>query len=274
LLPDGSLCNVQAGWVCTSAGCVSLPHWLRDQVRYPYMRSAMRGVCRVLACSQWVQQELAKADIPSEVIHWPVPSPAAGFVRNPSEHPLFVFCGRLDVEKGVALLLRAFARLHAENSSARLRIIGQGPERENLEQLAASLGISDSVFFLGWLSPLEIEQHLRDPWCSVVPSVWAEPYGLVAAEAIIHGVPVVASSSGGLSEIVEDGVSGMLFPNNDENALTDCLRAIAQGRIFLLHTLPDEVTQRAMETFSMTRHIGRLRQIFAEVVERGTLPAS
>jgi glycosyltransferase involved in cell wall biosynthesis len=269
LLPDGSLCHVQAGWVCSRAGCVSLPHWVRDQVRYAYLHSAMRGVCRVLACSAWVQGELTQAGISSEVLHWPVPSPAAAFVRTPCEHPVFLFCGRLDVEKGGALMLRAFARLHAENQAVHLRVVGQGPERANLERLAASLGVGDAVVFLGWLSPPEIEQHLRDAWCSLVPSLWAEPFGLVAVEAIVHGVPVIASSSGGLREIVEHGVSGMLFPNNDEAALTDCLRAIAHGRMFPIHTLPDEVIQRAMETFSMKRHISRLRQIFAEVVEQG-----
>jgi glycosyltransferase involved in cell wall biosynthesis len=215
-----------------------------------------------------LQRELAEADIPSEVIHWPVPVPSAGFVRRPAEHPVFVFCGRLDVEKGVALLLRAFARLHAENQSACLRIVGHGPERTNLERLAASLGIGDSVVFLGWLSPLQIEQHLHDAWCWLAPSLWAEPFGLVAAEAIVHGVPVIASASGGLSEIVENGVSGMLFPNNDEGALADCLRAVAHSRVFSTHTLPDGVIQRALETFNLQPHIRRLRQIFAEVVEQ------
>ena len=175
------------------------------------------------------------------------------------------------MEKGISLLLRALARLCAEVPSARLRIVGQGPERLSLERLAGNLGIEDSVTFLGWLSPSEIEHQLRDAWASLVPSLWAEPFGLVAIEAIIRGVPVIASASGGLGEIVEQGVSGLLFPNNDEAALIECLRAIANSFVFPTHTLSPEVVKRAAENFSMERHIRLMRQVFTEVVEQ---PAS
>lgn len=273
LLPDGSLCTAEAGWVCCHSGCVSFPHWLRDQLRYSYLHSAVQRVHRVLVCSHWVQRELTAAGIPSHVIMWPVPPPGPTFARHPSPEPSFLFCGRLDVEKGVSLLLRAFAWLRTEIPSACLRIIGQGPERANLERLAATLGIADWVTFLGWLSPQEIEDQLRAPWASLVPSLWAEPLGLVAVEGIIRGVPVVASASGGLGEVVEPGVSGLLFPNNNEAALTECLRKIATSRVFPAHTLPDEVVKRAAETFSMDRHIRTMRRILAEVVGQPGLSA-
>lgn len=125
LLPHGSLCKMEAGWVCCQSGCVSLPHWLRDQLRYGYIRSALRQVRRVIACSRWVQRELSANGIAADVILWPVPSVSPDFVRNPSPEPVLVFCGRLDLEKGTDLLLRAFARLRTEIPAARLRIIGQ-----------------------------------------------------------------------------------------------------------------------------------------------------
>jgi glycosyltransferase involved in cell wall biosynthesis len=273
LLPDGSLCTAQAGWVCCRSGCVSFPHWLRDQLRYAYLHSAVRRVHRVLVRSHWVQNELAAAGIASDVILWPAPAPSPTFTRSPSPDPVFLFCGRLEVEKGVSLLLRAFARLRAEIPSVRLRVVGQGPERSNLERIARSLGVKDSVGFLGWLSPLEIEHQLSDAWASLVPSLWAEPLGLVAVEAIVRGVPVVASASGGLGEIVESGINGLLFPNNDESALTECLRTIASRCMFPTHTLPDEVVKRAAETFSLDRHIRDMRRIFAEVTGQRSLSA-
>ena len=163
------------------------------------------------------------------------------FRRGPSAAPVFLFIGRLDVEKGTALLLRAFSRLRQKVPSAILRIAGDGPERANLERLAGRLGIADATTFLGWLSPRDIEQQLRDPWASVVPSLWAEPLGLVAIEAILRAVPVIASASGGLAEIVEQDVSGLLFPNNDETALAGCLQAVAEAAAFPAHTLTDQV---------------------------------
>lgn len=273
LLPDGSLCTADAGWVCCRSGCVNFPHWVRDQLRYAYLHSAVRQVRRVLVCSRWVQRELAAASIASEVILWPTPAPAPAFARSPSRDPVFLFCGRLDIEKGVSLLLRAFAVLQAEVPSARLRIAGQGPERANLERLAGTLGITDLVTFLGWLSPQQIDHQLRDAWASLVPSLWAEPFGLVAVEAITRGVPVVASASGGLGEIVEPGLSGLLFPNNDQSALTECFRKIANSCVFPTHTLPDDVVQRTAEAFSMDRHIREMRRIFAEVAGQQGLSA-
>ena len=274
LLPDGSLCTVEAGWVCCRSGCVSLPHWLRDQLRYRHIHSAIRQVRRVVACSHWVQRELAANGIAADVILWPAPSAAPDFMRNPPPDPMFVFCGRLDLEKGVDLLLRAFVRLRTEIPSARLRIVGQGPERENLERAARTLGIEKSVTFLGWLSPPQVDNQLREAWASVVPSLWAEPLGLVAVEAIIRGVPVIASASGGLGEIVETGVTGLLFPNNNEAALTECLRAIATGSVFPTHTLSPEAVKRAADTFGMVRHMREMRKVFGEVVEqRGLSPS-
>jgi len=187
-------------------------------------------------------------------------------VRTPARQPLLLYCGRLDKCKGVALLIRAFARLSREFPAARLRIAGRGDERPSLESLARSLGLGTQTDFLGWKTPTELDPFLAEAWASVVPSLWAEPQGLVALEAIIRGVPVITSSAGGLGEIVEHGVSGLLFPNGDEAALLEHLRAIVSGTVFPQHTLAEEVVQHVAEDFSVQKHVRRMRQIFAEVI--------
>ena len=266
LLPDGSLCRQPAGWICHRSGCLNLAHWLRDRPRYALIRSAVERVDRILVCSRWLQKELAAADFESEVLYLPVPARPPDFVRAPGRQPVLLFSGRLDASKGVALLIRAFARLCREFPSARLRIAGQGDERPGLESLARSLGIGPQIDFLGWRTPAELEPLFAEAWASVVPSLWAEPQGLIALEAIIRSVPVIASSSGGLGEIVEHRVSGLLFPNGDEETLLDHLRAIVSGRVFPQHTLAEEVAQRVAEDFSVQKHVRRIRQIFAETI--------
>ena len=266
LLPDESLCQVRAGWVCCTNGCVNALHWLRDQPRYALIRSELRRVARVLTCSDWVRQELARDGVSSDVIPLAVPPPGLQFRRQPAADPLFVFCGRLDREKGVDLLLRAFAPLRAIFPRARLRIIGRGPLRPQLERAAASLGLTSAVEFCGWLSLPEIEMKLSDAWTLVVPSVWAEPFGLVAAEAIVRGVPVIASATGGLADVVEEGVSGLFFPNNGAEMLFDRLHAIASRREFPSLTLPDQVVSRAQRKFGIKSHVGLIRSVFTEVV--------
>jgi glycosyltransferase involved in cell wall biosynthesis len=185
-------------------------------------------------------EQLRLTGIAAEAIPPPVPPPGPGFVRAPSREPVFLYCERLDPEKGVDLLLRAFARVLASRPAARLRIVGGGPRRTALEALAADLGIIGAVRFDGRASFSEVEAALSDAWALVAPSVWPEPLGLAAIEAITHGVPAITSASGGFAESVEDGVSGYLVANGDELALADRLAsAVAGGPM----TVPDDVVQ-------------------------------
>jgi glycosyltransferase involved in cell wall biosynthesis len=265
LLPDDTLCTEHAGLVCRRSGCVSLPHWLRDQPRYALIAAGLKCFDRVLACSQWVQQELEKNWISSEHLPLPVPLPRPGFHRAPASDPLFVYCGRLDREKGVLLLLRAFARLRTVAPTSHLRIVGRGPQLPMLEQLVDALGLREAVTFRGWVPPEDVELELVDAWALVAPSLWAEPLGLVALEAIVRGVPVIASGSGGFGETVEHGVSGLLFPNGDEDGLVQQLRAVACRQTFPTQTLPDVLVQRVRQSHRVQHYVSRLRQIFSEI---------
>jgi glycosyltransferase involved in cell wall biosynthesis len=277
LLPDGSLCRVRAGRVCMQGGCVSLPHWLRDRPRYALFRSGIGRVDRTLACSEWLRDALADEGIDSDVLLLPTSAPSPGYTRAPAAHPLFVFVGRLDREKGVDTLLHAFSRVVSEVPAARLRLAGDGEERASLQRLAYSLDLTASVDFLGRLTPADVEQELAGAWAAVAPSLWAEPLGLVAAEAIVRGVPVIASATGGLREIVADGRSGLLFPNGDIDALAGCLRAVAGGSATVGLVLPPDVVVEVANRHSVPRHVERVEQLCSEVLHRrapGDGPAS
>jgi glycosyltransferase involved in cell wall biosynthesis len=265
LLPNGTRCTEPAGLVCWRNGCTSLPHWIRDRPRYGLLERGLRHVDRVLVCSRSVQRELAVKEIGSEVLALPVPPPEPGYGRRPAADPLFVFCGRLSEEKGVSLLLRALGRLRRSVPSARLRLVGTGPERPALEQLVSELGLGEAVSFRGWARPERVGRELVDAWALVAPSLHAEPLGLVAIEALVRGVPVVASATGGFAETVQDGVSGLLFANGDEGALVRSLEAVAQRRAFPTHRVTDQVVRRVSEAHSPERHVRRLRQIYNEV---------
>jgi glycosyltransferase involved in cell wall biosynthesis len=273
LLPDGAICTSQPGWVCCASGCVTLPHWIRDKPRYALIRSAVAKAECVIACSDWVRSELGRSGIDSERIYLPVPTPSADYSRSPSANPVFLYCGRLDVEKGVEQLLRAFALISQQSGDARLRIAGQGAERSRLESLARDLGIESKVTFLGWQDPRQIERELSSAWALVAPSLWAEPLGLVALEAIVHGVPVIASSVGGFAETVEEGVSGLLIPNGDVEALAESLVSIASRRQFANGISPDAV-QRVTARHDITDHVERIRATLRNVVSSHQQAAS
>jgi len=259
LLPTGEICHQPAGLPCWQSGCLTLPHWLRDQARYGCISAALERVQLVLACSHHVQRELLVNDIESEFLHLPVAAPGPSFRRQPADHPQFVFSGRVSVEKGVPLLIRAFAQLHARVPRARLRIVGDGPLRGDIERAVAALDLCGVVTFTGWLDPAGVDRQLEDAWALVAPSIWAEPFGMVAPEAIMRGVPVIASRTGGFSETVEDEVSGLLFSNGDEHALTHCLERVALGLAFPSHRLDEDVITRGVQTWSMESHVSIVR---------------
>jgi glycosyltransferase involved in cell wall biosynthesis len=264
VLPDGSLCEVPAGLVCWRSHCVGLAEWLRDRPRYALIRSGLAQAGRVLACSRWMVEQLQLNGIVAETIPLPVPPPGPSFERVPSREPLFLYCGRLDREKGVDLLLRAFARVLASRPAARLRILGGGPRRAALEALAADLGIIQAIRFEGRVSFAEVDTALGDAWALVAPSVWPEPLGLTAIEAITRGVPAIASASGGFAESIDDRVSGYLVPNGDELALADCLvSAVDRGPT----TVPDAAVRALRDRHDPARHEARLSAVFREAIE-------
>ncbi len=272
LLPDDSLCTSPAGLVCWRGGCFPLAHWLRDRPRYARIRHAVHRAAAVVTCSGWMQRALADAGIASSWSPMPIAPPAATFRRAPSQDPLFVFTGRLAREKGVGTLLHALSLARGQMPGIRLRVVGDGPLRSSLEQTAAALALGDAVEFTGWVPFEQVEGRMADAWALVAPSRWAEPLGLNALEAIVRGVPVIASATGGLAGSVENGVTGLLFPNGDAGALAGCLVDVATGRQ-LKAGVPDEYSKAVLARHDLTHHVDWLRDVFRRVTT-ATAPPS
>ena len=130
---------------------------------------------------------------------------------------------RLDPVKGLTHLIRAFAATHSEFPELRLEIAGEGPEREPLETQTRSLGLTGWVRFLGWQT--DLETVMRRWQVFVLPSI-EEGFGIAALEAMAAGLPVVATTAGGLPELVEHGRTGWLVPPGDAMALANALREL------------------------------------------------
>jgi glycosyltransferase involved in cell wall biosynthesis len=99
----------------------------------------------------------------------------------------------------------------------------------------------------------------------VAPSLWAEPLGLSAVEAIVRGVPVVASAVGGYAETVEPGVTGLLCRNGDVDDLARCLDDVARGRVFGDGTLAHDVVERFARRHALGAHVEALSGVFEEI---------
>ncbi len=149
--------------------------------------------------------------------------------RHPSEEaPAILHVARLVEVKGTRYLLRAFATVARRYDSVQLIIIGDGPLRQALRSLAASLGLQGRVRFLGALSHADVLAWMRKAAMLVLPGIRTatgrvEGLGMVLLEAAATGVPAIGSRVGGIPEGVIDGRTGYLIPERDHDALACCI---------------------------------------------------
>ena len=255
---DGSPCHATAGAVCWRGGCVSLPHYLRDRLRYRMFRDGVARMQKVLTISTWMGDVLDQAGIDTGVLPLPVGPVGPAYGRRRASSPTFVYGGRFAPVKGADDLLRAFAGVLERRPDARLRLYGDGPDRDALLKLAADLDLGDAVAWQIGMVP-DWADHIGDAWALVAPSVFREPLGLVAIESIVRGVPVIATDGGGFRETVEPGVTGALVPHRDPDVLRDAMLAMAET--------PLDVPQHAIDAMALRHDAGEhataLRRVLA-----------
>ncbi|RLF10056.1 MAG: hypothetical protein DRJ69_03625 [Thermoprotei archaeon] len=130
-----------------------------------------------------------------------------------------------------------------------------------LKALASRLGLNDRVVFKG-VVPDEVKAKLyREAWVVAVPTLYAEGFGIVAAEAMASGVPVVATRVGGLKEVVEDGCTGLLVKPYSARELAEALIALLQDSS-LRGRLSRNARLRAVERYSWSRVADRVLKTY------------
>jgi glycosyltransferase involved in cell wall biosynthesis len=171
---------------------------------------------------------------------------------------LAVSVARLDEEKGGSVLLRAFALLEGE---AHLALVGEGRGHAAWRELAARLGVSERVHFLGLRN--DVEQVLAASDVVVVPSQWQEAFGLAVVEGMAAGKPVVVTESGAMPQIVGD--AGLVVPRHDAVALAEALQ-----RVFADETLARRLSlrgrRRAEERYGMDRYVDRTLEVYRRLL--------
>ena len=236
-------------------------------------RAFARGASRMIAISDAVRTFLEAAGHDPEkltTIHYGLdalpatassPTPAQAGI--PTDVPLVLAVGRLIEQKDHATLLRAFAAVRRAVPDAALAILGSGPLEGETRSLAGALGVGDAVHLPGrtdvrdWLERADVFVHT---------SRW-EGFGIVLLEAMLAGLPVVATAVSAVPEIVVDGVTGALVAPGDHDAvarhvtelLLDPARAAAFGAAG---------SERARSEFSVARMTERTVAVYDEVARR------
>jgi glycosyltransferase involved in cell wall biosynthesis len=166
---------------------------------------------------------------------------------SPVLHILYL--GRLAPEKGVDVILKALKYLR--DLPVTLTIIGTGPWENKIKKLATELDICTKLSFEGTLSWDEVESKMYLNDIAVVPSRY-EPFGLVALEAMAHGLPVIASRVDGLKEIVQEGIDGFFFEPEDYMALCNLFKFCALSPDHLMQMRFNALRRAQMFTWIRT----------------------
>jgi glycogen synthase len=182
------------------------------------IKRAALGLAHNVAVSEPVARDLA---VPCTVI--PNPYDSHLFRRLPGieRERDIAFVGRLVSDKGVPVLLQALHMLRGRGHEPTLSIVGSGPDEPALRAQVDALGLHGQVQFAGRVTGEALVRLLHAHRTVVVPSVWEEPFGLVALEAQACGCTPVVAASGGLPEAA--GPAAVVFPKGDATALAACL---------------------------------------------------
>jgi glycosyltransferase involved in cell wall biosynthesis len=275
----------------------------------------LRKADRILACSRFLTDDIRGA-FPEFAercatiyngadVKCFVPDGEGDADRNGA--PLIVFAGRISPEKGLHVLLDAFALVLRRCPSAKLEVAGPNAEMPldflpswffgrsdganelsrlaryydgrsyllHLKEQVDRLQLDGSVSFSGLLSRSELADHHRRARVCVVPTVGNEVFGMAAAEALSSGVPVIASRVAGLPEVIEDGTTGLLVEPNDPAALADAMLCLIDND-GLRRSMALAARQRAISLFSWDVIAQDLLRMYVELesppVAKGSEP--
>ena len=183
--------------------------------------------------------------------------------------PQILFVGRLVERKGVDYLIRAFAEVRKE-IPAFLTIVGDGKEREKLENLAKELGIRESIRFTGFVSSPDLERYYETCDLFILPAIFdrngdTEMLGVVLLEAMSYKKPVIASNVGGIPDIVKNYQTGVLVP---EKSIEELRKAIIEllGNENLRKELGESGYRFIKEKFSWERITTQLKNLYQTLI--------
>ena len=225
------------------------------------LRRILSNSSAVTTVSTWLATQVKSMAPEVDPIVSPMPVATHLFSPGGPRHEArLLFVGRLNAQKGIGLLLDSVA---AMRTKVELDVVGDGTDRATLQAQAEALGISTRVHWHGALPQPRLLEYYRSATSLVVPSR-DEGFGLVAVEGQLCETPVVAFASGGLADIVEDGVTGYLVPPGDAASLAATLDSVVTSE--QRHQVGKAGRQSALAKFAPESVARRYRKLYDSVL--------
>lgn len=239
---------VQSAVLCASLGLHRLLGTYRNKID------------RYIALNDFCRKKFVEGGLPAERISIKPNFVDLAPLPPPSTRDGILFVGRLSREKGIATLAEACGSDEMGSGLGVVKVAGSGPERHRLESLA-------SVYLLGALGPDEVYQQMRNAQALVVPSIWYENFPRTIVEAFACGLPVIASRLGALPELVQDGITGMLFDPGNACDLREKL-LWAQSHPQEMGRMGDAARRHYEQYWTGSANYALLMSIYEEVLAR------
>ena len=231
-------------------------------------RALARRAAKVIAITKALARfQVERVGLPAdkvEVIHYGLDDLPPAWGSNPADdvraeaRVLLAVC-RLEPQKGLDIAVRALPDIRTRHPTAELVVLGEGPQRSELEQLAASLNVP--IHLLGRVP--DVAAWLRRADLLVHPARW-EGFGLALLEAMLASKPVVATNVSSIPEIVVDGQTGLLVPRDDARALATAVTRLLDDP----GNCGEQGRRRAQSQFSVSRMADRTVALYETALRR------
>jgi glycosyltransferase involved in cell wall biosynthesis len=199
------------------------------------------------------------------IIHCGIDPGLFDMVSHNESGKRLLFVGRLAEAKGLPILLESLTLLKQSHADIILTIVGDGPDRQKLEQLTVQLGLTQNVNFVGYKSQAEVRNYFQQTDIFVMSS-FAEGIPVVLMEAMAAGVPVIATQIAGISELVENGVNGYLVPPGEPNILAERIEKLLSNH--LLRAIFGTAGRAKVETdFNIHYEVARLHRLMTSALK-------
>lgn len=177
---------------------------------------------------------------------------------------IILYVGRLVYEKGVQHLISAMPKILENYHDAKLIIAGKGGMLDELKGQAEAMGLSNKVYFTGYLNSKQVQKMYKCADVAVFPSTY-EPFGIVALEAMLAGVPTVVSDIGGLNEIVDHGINGMKSYAGNCNSIADSVISLLYDKQ-LASNVSKKAKQKVKEEFNWNKIAQDTHYIYEQAI--------